>query len=78
MLILATDGPGAKAEGDRIILNIPSGKDSLQIALSLNQALLCSAELRRVVSNALDSGFAAANAEVIKMPSRRRKLRRGS
>lgn len=39
MIALCTDRPSARLENDRVILSIPSGKETLEIALSLNQAM---------------------------------------
>ncbi len=73
MLILATDKPDAELQDGRIVLTIPSGKDRIEIALSLNQALCCQEMLKRATRDAYDTGFAATAADVIKLPAKRRK-----
>lgn len=76
MLILATGNLFAEVEGDRIIFTVPSGKDKLQIALTLNQALMGQASLKSATSMAYISDFAAPTAEVVKFATLRRKSTR--
>lgn len=59
MIALATGAPDASIDGDRILVSFPSGKDTVQVSLSLNQALHLFQCTKVVAIDALDHGFAA-------------------
>lgn len=59
MIALATGSPNAEIDGDRILVSFPSGKDTVQASLSLNQALHLFQCTKVVAIDALDHGFAA-------------------
>lgn len=69
-MYLCTKDPTVKIDGERIVLSAPSGKETVQIALSLNQLL----KLRIATIKVMDDAFAIpepAIAEVIPMKRRR-------
>lgn len=49
MIVLATGEPKFDIQGEQIILTVPSGKDKLQIALSLAQAMALDHRTRMAV-----------------------------
>jgi hypothetical protein len=51
---IATDRPGAQWNGDQVIVTIPSGRDTIEIALPLNYA----AALAHRANRAQKDGFA--------------------
>jgi hypothetical protein len=76
MLILCTGNPKAETNDKReqIVVSFPSGKDTFQVALSLDQALRLYQVVRGTAIEALDAGFASPsrNAEIVAFPKRRR------
>lgn len=60
MTILCTSNPGVKTEaGGRIVIDIASGRDTVEIALSLHQALALVHALRMETVTAMTEGFAS-------------------
>lgn len=72
MLILTTGKPRAEIEGEQIIVTLPSGKDKIQIALSLHEASWLSGITRRAVMDFLDEASHRPTAEVIPFPTKKR------
>lgn len=73
MITLATATPSASWNGSHVILSIPSGEDTVEVAISLRDGELCS----RSIAEACREGFVArvtASAQVVPFkPKRRRK-----
>lgn len=67
-MYLATDVPSAKFDGQRIVLTVPSGNDSPQIAMTLHEAMKMGHSLIRAASSAVTE----ANREAEIVPFRRR------
>lgn len=73
MIALCTGTPKAETRdtAEQIVVTFPSGKDAIQIALTLDQALHLFQTARSVAIKALDHGFAApTHAEVIAFSAR--------
>ena len=70
MIFLATGTPTAKIEGDQIAVTIPSGKDSIIIALTYGQARHFAETTIRTVNAAIAAANreAAPTAELIALP----------
>jgi hypothetical protein len=76
MIALATGMPRAKVEGSQITLTIPSGKDSLSVALDLDQAFMLQQYLTRAGSELhleLQRRSCEAAANVIPFPKQRKR-----
>lgn len=71
MIILATGRPSAKAEEDHVVVRLPSGKDDVQVALTLDQAFALEQLVRRASIALMDERRAnatEATGEVIALP----------
>ncbi|MBA4755861.1 MAG: hypothetical protein H2050_13625 [Sphingobium sp.] len=75
MLILCTGSINVEAVGERMRLSIPSGSDTLEIDLSLNQVLRLKEAARRAAFTALEDGFASTSATVVRFPKPRKSKR---
>jgi len=61
VIYLCTNIPGVDISGDKIIVTMPSGREDVQIAMTLNQALMLQQGLKEAVHDAFsDGGFASA------------------
>lgn len=71
MLLLATDTPSAKpGDGDQIILTIPNGDTTIQVALTIHQAVAAGEKLRLTVREWLNRPqVAPKSAKLVKFPS---------
>ncbi|MHA6768073.1 hypothetical protein [Sphingobium ummariense] len=58
MIIMATGHLTVEAEEGRLRMSVPSGRDTLEISLSLHQALALMAATERACAAAYDGGFA--------------------
>jgi len=72
-MLLGTGKPKADIQGDRIVISIPSGNETAEIALTLHQALALRAAIRNVTDVALLQDFAAPSADIIHLPKRRKR-----
>lgn len=72
MIILTTGKPRAEIEGERVIVTVPSGKDQVQIALSMHDASWLSGITRRAVMDFLSEANCRPAAEVIPFPTKKR------
>ncbi len=58
MIVMATGHLTVEAEEGRLRMSVPSGRDTLEISLSLHQALALMAATKRACEGAYDGGFA--------------------
>ncbi|MCT2559236.1 hypothetical protein N0B51_09590 [Tsuneonella sp. YG55] len=75
MHILPTFAPSAKLEGDRVVATIQSGPTTLEISLSLHDALSLSHTLQRA---AVEPIQAARVAKLLEFPTAKAIKRRAS
>lgn len=70
MMILATGRPSAKAEEDHVVIRIPSGKDDVQMALTLDQAFTLEQLIRHASIALMDERRAKSDVagQVIALP----------
>jgi len=73
MMLLCTGKPSVQIEGERIVITIPSGKETVEVAMTLNEALVLRASVGRATDQALLSDFAAPSAEVVAFVRRRKR-----
>ena len=72
MIALATGQPSVEVIGERIVLSVPSGNDTAQIAMTLDQALCAFQRIKNAAIGALNDGFATPPAaDLIAYPSRK-------
>lgn len=71
MIFLATGQPDAEIMGEHIVLTVKSGKDSVQVALSLHQALDMRTRLHNAVHEAMQGFARPSAAAVIPLPTPR-------
>lgn len=62
-MFLATEAPRAKFDGERIILTVPSGNSSEQIAMTVHEAMSMAHGVLRAASGAISE--ANMGAEII-------------
>jgi hypothetical protein len=74
MIALATGTPTAKWNGAHVVLSVPSGEDTIEIALSLRDGELC----YRAITEACREGFVARVTESARvMPFKEKRGRNG-
>jgi hypothetical protein len=75
-VVLAPGEPRAEAQGEQIGVTIPSGKDVIEIALSLHQALNLLGDTRLAIEAVFADLKQRANAEVIPLKRKQTRKRR--
>lgn len=65
MIALCASDPCAETQGERIRITIPSGKDDLQVSISMGQAMLLAYDLNRRATEAFAAVEDRAAAQVL-------------
>jgi hypothetical protein len=72
MRLVATGPLAAKVEGNQVIVTVPNGKDTIEIAMTFNQAMHGGHTVQRMGAAAIITANEHATAEVISFPRKRR------